>query len=422
MSDGSGQASPRAAIERLSSPEHLDQLVRITRPSDWIATTVICLGLAALVTWGFIGSIPTRISGEGILISEGGRVVDAVSAVGGRLASIDVAVGDRVVKDQVIAHLAQTDTDRRYHDAVEVLQEREREDAQLASTIESELAAKAANYGAQVAALNQVVDAAQQRSAYLATDVGDLEKIMAKGFVTRRELEDRRNELSIARQKIADARAELVRLSAQKLDTESQAQRDRLASQFRVNDARREMELLAGSIDRDSRLISATDGRVIEVKVSPGAVLAVGTPVIEIESEASTLQAVIYIPGDRGKSVQVGMQVQVEPATVKREEFGALIGKVLSISDFPVTPQGMAAVLHNESLVSRFSRDGAPYVAMIGLQRDAATASGYHWSSGAGPAVRITTGTLARADVTTRVQPPIDLLVPLIKRVTGIEG
>jgi len=105
---------------------------------------------------------------------------------------------------------------------------------------------------------------------------------------------------------------------------------------------------------------------------------------------------------------------------IKREEYGTMVGKVASISGFPVTAEGMAAVLHNEALVRQFSRDGAPYVVLVELQQDPAAASGYHWSSGAGPLVRLTTGTLARAEITTREQPPIDLVVPIMRRISGI--
>ena len=79
------------------------------------------------------------------------------------------------------------------------------------------------------------------------------------------------------------------------------------------------------------------------------------------------------------------MQVRIEPSTVKREEFGTMLGTVVTISDFPITPQGMAAVLHNDTLVSRFSHDGAPYAARIRLEQDATTASGYRWAVGKGP-------------------------------------
>ena len=64
------------------------------------------------------------------------------------------------------------------------------------------------------------------------------------------------------------------------------------------------------------------------------------------------------------------MQVRIEPSTVKREEFGTMVGTVVTVSDFPITPQGMAAVLHNDNLVTRFSNDGAPYAATVSLEQD----------------------------------------------------
>jgi HlyD family secretion protein len=164
------------------------------------------------------------------------------------------------------------------------------------------------------------------------------------------------------------------------------------------------------------------DGRVLEVKISPGSVLAVGTPVIEIESEGANLEAVVYISAERGKQIKPGMQVHLEPSTVKREEFGMMLGSVISISDFPMTPQGMAAVLHNDSLVSRFSHDGAPYAATVALYEDASNATGYRWAVGKGPNIHLTSGTLARAEITTRQQRPLDLVVPLLKHLTGIDG
>jgi HlyD family secretion protein len=409
-----------AAMERLSSPEQLDQLVGITRPADWLAILVIALFLGVVLVWSVIGRIPTRASGEGILTSDAGRVIDAISAVSGRLASVEVAVGDRVTAGQVIAQLSQTETEQRYRSAADVVREREGEYETLASTIERELAAKAANFAAQQSGLNQVITAAEQRRAYLAQALEGVETLIARGFATRRELEDWRAELNAIQQRITDARNDIQRLDAQRRENESQRELDRLAAQFRVNEARRQMEQLAATLERDSRLTSPTEGQVIEIKVSRGAVLAIGTPVVAIETQGSSLEAVIYIPAERGKTVQPGMEVRIEPATVKREEFGTMVGKVVSISGFPVTPEGMAAVLRNDALVRRFSRDTAPYAVLVQLERDSRAVSGYRWSSGSGPPLRLSTGTLARAEITTREQRPMELIVPILRRLSGI--
>jgi HlyD family secretion protein len=410
------------ALQRAASPEQLDYLVGVTKPFDWILTFVICLGLVSALAWGIFGRIPTRASGEGILVGGGGHVVDAVSAAVGRLGSIEVSVGDHVLRGQSIAQIAQTDIEQRYRSATEVFQERQRQHDDLVAKVAAELASKADNFAKLEAAFDQVIKATDQRIDYLTVDVKNLEDLLAKGYTTRKNLEDRRLELTQAQQRKEDTQNEILKLRSQKTDLQTQRERDIQQSQFTLNDARRQMEQLSGMLGQNSQVISPITGRVLEVKVSAGSVLSVGTPVVAIEDEGVRLEAIIYIPAEHGKQVKPGMQVRLEPSTVKREEFGTMVGTVVTVSDFPMTPQGMAAVLHNDSLVTRFSHQGAPYATGVSLELDPATISGYRWAVGKGPPIRLTSGTLTRAEITTRNQRPLDLVLPLIKRLTGING
>jgi HlyD family secretion protein len=410
------------ALERAASPEQLDHLVRVTKPSDWILAAMAMLAVATALVWGIVGRIPTRAAGEGILISSGGRVVDAVSATGGRLAAVEVGVGDRVATGQVIAEIALTDIQQRHDNAVEVYREREREHADLTAKIRQELALKAENFAKEEAAFNQIVKAAGQRIEYLTLEVHNSEGLLAKGYAVRRDVEDNRRQLTEAQQRKDEAQNEILKLRAQKTDLETQREREIQDSEFRLNDARREMDSLAGELGRNTKVLSPIEGRVLELKVSAGSVLGVGTPVIAVETAGTSLEAVVYVSAEYGKSVKPGMEVRLEPSTVKREEFGTMLGTVASVSEFPMTPQGMAAVLHNDSLVTKFSHDGAPYAVSVRLQQDAATVSGYRWAVGNGPPLRLSSGTLAKAEITTRKQRPLDLVIPIIRRLTGIEG
>jgi len=411
-----------AALDRAASPEQFDHLVVITKPSDWIWAAVICLLLVAAIVWGIVGRIPTRVSGEGILISNGDRVVDAVSAAAGRLASVSVTVGDDVVKGQPIARIIQTDIEQKHSEAVAVLGEKQREYAVLAARVQSELTVKSQNFAKLEDALNQVIKATTQRIQFLTVDVKNLEDLLAKGYTTRKNLSDRREELTSAQQRLEDTRNQILKLGADKTDLETQRDRELRQAEFSLNEAQRQVSATEESLSQNTQVISPIEGRVVEVKISTGSVLAVGTAVVEIESEGNKLEAVIYIPPDQGKRIKPGMQVQLEPSTVKREEFGMMLGNVETVSDFPMTPQGMAAVLHNETLVTRFSHDGAPYAAKVVLEQDASTATGYSWAVGNGPNLRLTSGTLTRAEITTRYQRPLDLVIPLIRHLTGIDG
>jgi HlyD family secretion protein len=422
MTDLSQRTFRAVALQRAASPEQLDHLVRITRPFDWMLVFAICIALVAAITWGIVGRVPTRAEGQGILISGGGRVVEAASSAAGRLATISVTVGDRVSQGQPIAEIVQTDIQQRHAAAVDVFREKERQHADLIEKTKRELAVKAQNLGKLEAAFNQVIKATTQRIEYLTNDVKTLEDLMSKGLTTRRTLEERRRDLTDAQQRKEDTFNEILKLRTQQTDLETQRERETQTSEFALNDARRQMDSAASLLTQNTQVVSPVDGRVLEVKVSAGAVLAVGAPVISIESEGQKLEALIYIPAERGKNVKVGMPVRIEPSTVKREEFGTMVGTVVTISDFPMTPQGMAAVLHNDNLVTRFSKEGAAYAATVSLEPDPETVSGYRWAVGQGPPVRLTSGTLTRAEITTRRQRPLDLVVPLLKKYTGLDG
>jgi hypothetical protein len=65
--------------------------------------------IAAAGTWGWFGNLPSRVSGDGILITRNGRVFDAMAPIGGVLEEITVTVDDVVEKNQIIAIMSQRD-------------------------------------------------------------------------------------------------------------------------------------------------------------------------------------------------------------------------------------------------------------------------------------------------------------------------
>lgn len=134
-------------------------------------------------------------------------------------------------------------------------------------------------------------------------------------------------------------------------------------------------------------MIAPMDGRVIELKVIPGAVVQSSQALLSIESAEGELQVLIYLPTEHGKKLRPGLAVQIEPATIKKEEYSTLMGVVREISEFPVTSQGIVSVLQNQALANFFSKDGPPYAVHVDLTKNANTVSGYRWISN-GLAVR----------------------------------
>lgn len=90
------------SLERLSSPERLDQLMQVLAPKDWLALSVFGSLTILGVGWSIIGRIPITVQGRGIFLQPR-QVVDLQSSIAGQLKSLNVSNGQCVKKDEVLA-------------------------------------------------------------------------------------------------------------------------------------------------------------------------------------------------------------------------------------------------------------------------------------------------------------------------------
>ena len=52
----------KAAIERLQSPDQLNQLVDVASPRAWISLIALCALLGVGIVWSVVGVLPTKKS------------------------------------------------------------------------------------------------------------------------------------------------------------------------------------------------------------------------------------------------------------------------------------------------------------------------------------------------------------------------
>ncbi|MBF0306630.1 MAG: NHLP bacteriocin system secretion protein [Alphaproteobacteria bacterium] len=411
----------KATLERLASPEQLDRLVTIADPRHWIVLAALWLLAAVVVAWGFLGEVPTSVPAKGILVAEGGRVLVAMSPTTGTVAEVLVSVGDTVRQGQPVAAIRQTEALRRLAHSREVVAERERELASRRDLLAREVDLKQVNLRKRQAALRQSMEAARQRRDYLTTQMNNRQELSDLGYATADRIEEVRVELNRARQDISDGDAGIAALEAEITQVELARTKELAQLEQRLAEARRGVDEIETSIDQAATVLAPGDGRVTEVKLAAGAVVALGQPVLSIESAGAVLQGIVYIPTEHGKKVRPGMPARIEPSMIRKEEYGTLVGKVVSVSDFPATRQGIAALVQNDTMVEQYTKAGAPYEARVNLV-PATTPSGYAWTSGDGPAVRMTSGTVVEANIAVERRRPVDLILPLMRKAVGIDG
>ena len=187
----------------------------------------------------------------------------------------------------------------------------------------------------------------------------------------------------------------------------------------RIREAERTLQSLTLELERTSIVLSPYRGYVREFRTDVGQLTTAGQAIVSLEMVDAPLHAIIFIPTE-GKRIQPGMEAHVAPATVRREEYGFMIGEVSFVSAQPATPAGMRRTLNNDILVQELSAFGAPFVVEVSLERDEATVSGFRWSSRRGPPISVESGTSVSIDVVVARRRPISLVLPIFRNALGL--
>ncbi|HVT18282.1 MAG TPA: NHLP bacteriocin system secretion protein [Thermoanaerobaculia bacterium] len=409
----------KVALERLSSPEQLDQLVQVTDPRGWLALAGLGALLLAAIGWSVWGSIPTEAQGEGILLRRGG-VSDLVSAAAGQVEEVLAKVGDVIEKGQPVAKIRQEPLLRQIHDSQAKLTDLRREYDALLRSADEQKRLRARDLEQQRADLERSIGALEKAVALLQERLGAQKSLLDEGLITKETFLTTQQALNSKRDDLARARLDLSGLALKRIEADQQLDQQLTTRQAAIRDLELDAHELRAKLGENVNIVSPYSGRVLEVLADRGSVVSPGTPILTVEVLSEDLMAVLFVPASAGKRVQPGMKVRVAPSTVKREEYGAILGRVTWVAEFPSSARGMTRLLGNEALVAKLMEQGPPIQVNVSLRRDPRTPTGYRWSSSRGPNLKISSGTLASGDIVVKRDRPIQLVVPTLREKAGL--
>jgi len=407
------------ALERLSSPDELDRLLKVTDSKSWIAQLAIFVLIVLALAWGYAGRIPSVVSGQGVIVRRGG-VLNVVAAGSGVVAQLKVKVGDRITEGQTVATVAQPALlEKRKNVELALAQARREKDWSLA------LRAQQAKM--ETAAIQRQHDNAQLEAKHLeeqaelaAENVAAQDQLLAAGIVIKQKAIEARQNLAAIQDRIASVQAHLKELEAQEFSIQAKVQEEGAQKQLGIEELERNLSAVEKDLEIAGNVVSPYRGEVLEVKVSGGTTVLASDPVVSIQPDVQDLEVLLYLPAARAKDVRTGMEAKISPSSVKPEEYGFIKGYVSYVSDFPDTPAELMHNFQNEVLVRALTGDGPVTGLHVEMQRNPTTFSGYQWSSSKGPNLTLSGGTLCTAEVVTRWQRPLELLLPALRKTVGL--
>ncbi len=408
----------QSALSRLSSPEEIDQLISIFKPKAWLSLATLSGIVLCAVLWSIFGSISTTVSGSGILLKAGG-IYDVASLGSGVLTEIRVSVGDNIKTDQIIAVISQPallQEIEQTEDQVELLQDKMEE---LTSYYNSSGELEEKNILQEEVQLSKNVESTGEKLLWLKEKVNSQKEAFELGIITKDQLQNSIQMLRSSEAELSNLEIRFEALNLKKLSLKMREDRDITDLDQQIIATERQIAALRLNLTQSSQIASPYSGVVQEIKVNEGELINRGLPIISLEKSESSLMVLGYIPVV-GQKVKPGMEAQISPATVKKEEFGFMYGNVLSVSGLPTTRQGMMKTLKNDLLVEQLAGKGPPFTIEIELSTNSSTFSGYKWSSKKGPPVEIKSGNICELRVVVREQRPITLALPILKKTFGL--
>ena len=539
MSDSGKKLFREEALERLSSPERLDQLMNVVNPRAWLPLAGLGSLVGVALLWSVFGRLPLTVSGQGVLLYPR-SVVQFQAPSDGTVVKLNIKSGDNVKKGDIIGLISQPSLEQQLQQEekklTELLTQAKNSDSLRLTRLVSErtnLAKQQVNLKSSLERENIVPKLRQKNLTLLAQNRSVIEKRLSTDqkllpnlrqksldslnqkreglnkrvkqinellpqlqtqLEARRNLYDQKivsadvmlsaqreyldsvaqlsdlesqekqlevdqsnterqyldslnqsNELNVKLQELQVQQVDIQRQYQQSLNTidelntklqDVNSQLAKLAQEEseantninnNIAEVRRKIAQIEQEITLKTQIISEYDGKVIELAVVPGQTVPVGTRLGSINAKGTDakLMSVIYFADKDGKQVKSGMEVQVTPSLVKRERFGGILGKVETVTAFPVTVQDMSTIIGNQSLAESLAENIAPGGGKAPIQVFASldTAnnnSGYKWSSSKGPDIQLSSGTTVQVRVKVGEVVPISYIIPIFKSVTGI--
>ncbi len=470
----------KESLERLSSPERLDQLMQVVSLKSWLPLATLGSLVVAGVIWSIFGRIPITIQGQGVLIYPY-QVVPLQSTGSGQLLSLNVKVGDIVKEGQVLGTINQAQLNKELQQQRDKLVQLEAQDRSITLLQSHSRDQENKSMQTQHLTLEQNLKITQamtpvlKEKGFVALQINRknlqqrLQTLQGMLPTYKKRLENRQSLFELgavsddtvlqARQdylnniaNINDAQSQLRQADVKEADAQRQylqelnsmkdlqAQLQQLGSQKatqtqqhaessinRKNQIREVMQTIAKQefeLKDNSQIISKHSGRILEIIVTSGQVVNSGTRIanIAVEEPSNKLVGVTFFSVGDGKKIKPGMQLQITPKTVKRERFGGIVGTVTTISVFPITKEAVGSVVGNSEIVQGLVSDKEAGLLQVygDMQLDPQTFSGYKWSSSTGPHLKISSGTTTDVRVKVEERAPITYVFPILRSVSGI--
>lgn len=410
----------KQALRRFCSPERTDHLLQITGTWAWLALVALVMMFGAALIWSIFATVPTNVAGSGIVLLNMEGTSAVVAKETGTLTDILAPPGTFVNKGDVLAHVSMDSVLQQAESARVTLANIEKQRQELDAFYEKYMANQGGVYAHQREEYGVLLKDLDQQISARKGILDGMSSLLKSNFVSVLQMQTARDQFMNVVQQRQQALVNDLQVDIQEQTGVNQRIHDLNTITTNQIQAKNQLNDLEDQLRLGSDIRASESGLVVQFPAQLHTIVTAGTTVALIEFGEKRTSAIIYVPATQGKLINKGMRANVSPTTVRPEQYGNIVGYVKSIAAYPATPNDMMRLLNNQTLVTGFSQAGPPLEVWIDLKVNPKTVSGLDWTSAVGPPTRITSGTIATANIVVKKDAPITLVIPFLKKFFGL--
>lgn len=318
---------------------HYARIYQINIPGLKMALAIFSAFFLCLLIYCCIMQYSETTLAQGVIINAKGDV-QVRAKISGTITDIAVKEGQYVKANQILFSLSQDYGGKegsvieyeagRYIDEKKRNQDRILNISHSIENLKDNLANQLTAIDGQIAVSAIKIKKAKQLAKNAEQTYHSYQSIEKKGYVSKTELAQRKNDMLNAQLNIKLQESDLLQLQSNKsvMSSNAQSQRDDLTSQIlQLNNRNNEIErTLAIQGSKSLTMLAPTDGMVVAINLPPGTAVTQDSEVVVVirQNTASPLEGYLYIPSNGAGRIKPGDKVQVRFDAWPVDKYGTI--------------------------------------------------------------------------------------------------
>ncbi len=394
-----------------------DIISNVTSPWMWGLLLGFTICLAAVIYWGFFGTLVDSVSGTGVVIRAYG-IHSITAKTSGTVEYLDIKPGSVIVPNQILGRIYNPEVFFNIH-KLQVEQKELQERTQKIQAGTDALFRKRKDADQQKNKLIQKLLALMEENRRRLHELVDMQKMLRDKGISSKV--DYYNVLS---QNVSNENAVANTLITQLQDLYEQdesawqQEENRIKLQGELFAKQQEVEFVLKSNQEQTWLRSDFKGIVLELLKHSGDPVTNGETIAIASAggnHAKNIRLIAYVPAVDGKKVRPGMSVYFSPSALRAADYGYIKGVVASVSLFPVSCDSISAELKNRDFANTLTQSGTVMRVEVDFLTSDQTRSGLQWTSRYGSTATVETGMVGSLLINTEYRRPVSYILPYLR-------